>query len=96
MWFRLSSPVSSLLVSSLTPISKLTSLLPVAVVNIFPPLKEIGETMLNNYLRWGKLREDEIRTVMDGSSPEKKEEELKKMAERMQKFKEKMSFLTNL
>jgi hypothetical protein len=65
-------------------------------VNIFPPLKEIGETMLTNYLKWGKLREDEIRTVMDGTSPEKKEEELKKMTERMQKFKEKMAFLSNL
>jgi hypothetical protein len=66
------------------------------VVNIFPNLKEIGDAMLTNYLRWGKLREDELRTIMDGSSPEKKEEELKKMAERMQKFKDKMAFLSNL
>ena len=65
-------------------------------MNLFPPLKEIGETLLGNYLQWSKLREDEIRTLMDGSTTEKKEEEIKKVEERILKFKEKMLFLNNL
>lgn len=33
---------------------------------------------------------------MDGTTPEKKEEEIKKVEERMTKYKEKMIFLNNL
>lgn len=66
------------------------------VVNIFPPLREIGDTLVSNYVSWARLRIDEIRVAMDGSTPEKKEEEIQKMEERIQKFKDKMAFLSKL
>ena len=64
-------------------------------MNVFPPLKEIGENLLSNYVSWGKLRIDEVRLTMEGSL-EKKEDEIHKMEERIQKFKDKMTFLSHL
>ena len=63
---------------------------------MFPPLKEMGEMMLSNYCAWGEKRKDEIRTISDDSSPEKREEDVKKLEERIQKFRDKMSFLANI
>ena len=74
----------------------LTFFLSAAVVTLFPPLKELGELMLANYVQWGEKRKDEIRTVSDGSTPEKREEEVKKLEDRIGKFRDKMSFLATL
>jgi len=67
-----------------------------SVVNLFPPLKEAGENMLTNYLQWGEKRKEEIRTIDTTIPPEKKEEEVKKIDDRMMKFREKMSYLNGL
>ena len=66
------------------------------VVNLFPPLKEAGENMLGNYILWGEKRKEEIRVAEDGSTAEKKEEEIKKLDDRIIKFKDKMSYLNTL
>jgi predicted fused transcriptional regulator/phosphomethylpyrimidine kinase len=68
----------------------------IGVVTLFPPLKEMGEMMLNNYVLWGNKRINEIRTVADGSTPEKREEEVKKLEGRVQNFRDKMAFLANI
>jgi hypothetical protein len=52
--------------------------------------------MLTNYLLWAEKRKDEIRTVADGTTPEKREEEVKKLDDRMSKFKDKMGYLNGL
>ncbi len=67
-----------------------------SVVNLFPPLKETGENMLNNYLQWGEKRKEEIRLTNDGSSNEKKEEDVKNLEGRMNKFQDKMAYLKGL
>jgi hypothetical protein len=68
-----------------------------SVVNLFPPLKETGDNMLGNYLQWGEKRKEEIRGTEEAvMTREKKEEEVKKLDERMVKFKEKMGFLNTL
>jgi hypothetical protein len=68
-----------------------------SVVNLFPPLKETGENMLGNYLQWGEKRKEEIKNSEEvGMTKEKKEEEVKKLDDRMGKFKERMSYLQTL
>ena len=74
----------------------LTCFFCVAVITLFPPLKELGEMMQTNYIQWGEKRKDEIRTISDGSPPDKREEEVKKLEDRIGKFRDKMSFLATL
>mmetsp|Transcript_11382 Transcript_11382/g.17320 ORF Transcript_11382/g.17320 Transcript_11382/m.17320 type:complete len:850 (-) Transcript_11382:276-2825(-) len=65
------------------------------VVTLFPPLKETGEMMLSNYIQWGEKRKDEIRGTVDMAA-DKKDEEVKKVDDRISKFKDKMAFLSNI
>lgn len=67
-----------------------------SVVNLFPLLRETGDNMLDNYIQWGEKRKEEIRTIDDGSSSEKREDDVKKLEERMNKFREKMAYLKGL
>jgi len=51
--------------------------------------------MLSNYILWGEKRKDEIRGTADMAA-EKKDEEIKKVDDRISKFKDKMAFLSNI
>lgn len=62
-------------------------------VNIFPTLNEIGYNMQNNFECWGDRRKLEIKS---DPNIKDKAEDLKKMDERIEKFKAKMSFLGDL
>ncbi len=70
----------------------LTLLLYVAVVQIFPPLTDIGDNMLNNFLSWGNRRILEI-PQDEKIAPENRAVEIGKLNDRLGKFKDKMSFL---
>ncbi len=66
-----------------------------AVVNVFPPLYEIGHNMSTNFLLWGERRKGEF--MADTTlSPETQVEEVKKLDDRMNKFRDKMAFLNEL
>lgn len=65
----------------------------IAFVNIFPPLHEIGQNMLNNYIGWGEKRRGEI---MADDKIADKAEECRKLDERLGKFREKLGFVQNL
>lgn len=65
----------------------------IAFVNTFPPLHEIGQNMLNNFLSWGDKRREEI---MRDDKIADKAEECRKLDERLNKFSEKLSFVQNL
>lgn len=67
----------------------------VAVINIFPPLTEIGDNMTTNFVTWGQKRIAEIPTdpAMASKSVAEKEAEVGKISDRLKKFKEKMEFL---
>ena len=62
-------------------------------ISTFPPLYPAGEFMENNMLNWAELRKGEINA--DAKIVEK-EEEIKKLDDRMTKFKDKMAFVANL
>lgn len=65
----------------------------IAFIKILPPVNEIGDNLLNNFLSWGEKRKGDIEKdalIVD------KVEEIKKLDERLKKFKEKMSFLTDV
>lgn len=65
-----------------------------AITNVFPTLHEIAGTMEANFQQWAQRRLTEIR---DGSAADAaKSEETAKLLDRMQKFKDKMSFVTTL
>lgn len=63
-----------------------------AFVNILPSLHGIGANMSENFNQWGQRRLKEI-TPLDGSP---KPEEYAKLEERLQKFKDRMSFVNVL
>jgi hypothetical protein len=67
----------------------------VAVINIFPPLTEIGDNMTANFVRWGEKRIAQIPTdpTMAQKSQADKDTEIGKIKDRLRKFKEKMQFL---
>ena len=52
---------------------------------VFPPLTEIGDNMLTNFLKWGQKRIEEI--------PNDDNIEIGKIQARLDKFKDKMVFL---
>lgn len=59
-------------------------------VKLLPPLNEIGYTMMNNFQCWGERRKEDISNdanIID------KVEEIKKLDERIEKFKSKFLFL---
>ena len=60
---------------------------------MFPPLHEIGTNMCENMLSWGQKRKEDIRNDPKISD---KDDEIKKLAERLDKFKEKMMFVNGL
>jgi hypothetical protein len=62
------------------------------MINVFPPLYEIGQNMCANFMNWGDRRKMEI------SNDEKMTDKVKavetgKIVEKMTKYKEKMAFL---
>ena len=64
-----------------------------ALINIFYPLHPIGQYILTNFQEWAKRRRDEIfadSNIMD------KEEECRKLEERVKKFKDKFDILEEL
>lgn len=61
-------------------------------MNLLPTLHEIGANMGNNFNEWGLRRLRELEPK-DGSA---KPEEAAKLQERMQKFKDRMSFVNVL
>lgn len=63
-----------------------------AVINIFPPLHQIGENMLHNFLSWGDKRIQELKNDPN-LTPENKTVEVGKLEDRLKKFKDKMNFL---
>lgn len=66
------------------------------VITIFPPLKEMGTHMTNNFAEWGEKRRVEILDTDNGSSEDAKQLDAQKMTERIDKFKEKMAFVDGL
>merc|ERR1719473_2574156 len=67
-----------------------------STITIFPPLKEMGVHMRDNYAEWGEKRRVEILETDNGSSDDAKQLDASKMTERINKFKEKMSFVDGL
>jgi hypothetical protein len=67
-----------------------------STITIFPPLKEMGVLMRDNYVQWGEKRRTEILETDNGSSDEAKAMDASKMTERIGKFKEKMAFVDEL
>jgi len=63
-----------------------------ALINVFPPLYEIGQHMCANFLNWGQRRKVEIEEDAN-MTPEVKTEEVRKLTERMGKYRDKMAFL---
>lgn len=61
-------------------------------MNILPSLYEVGANMRDNFNQWGQRRLREI-TPSDGSP---KPEECTKLEERLQKFKDRMHFVSVL
>ena len=64
-----------------------------AFVNIFYPLHPIGSYILHNFQGWAKRRREEI--LSDGNLVDK-EEEIRKLEERVKKFKDKFDILEEL
>lgn len=67
-----------------------------ATITIFPPLKEMGVFMRDNFAEWGEKRKTEILTTENGSSTEARQLDASKMSERIGKFKDKMAFVEHL
>lgn len=70
-----------------------------AVVKIFPPLSEVGEFMTQNFNLWAERRKQEINDMPqneNGLSQQARLEECRKLDERVAKYLEKMSFLSQL
>jgi hypothetical protein len=71
-------------------------------VNVFPTLHEIGACMGSNYQHWGRRRVLELTEAASAAAPTAastaggKTEEVTKLEERLQKFKDKMAFVTTL
>ena len=59
---------------------------------VFPPLTEIGDNMLTNFLKWGQKRIEEIPND-DKIAIDQKDIEIGKIQARLDKFKDKMGFL---
>jgi cAMP-specific phosphodiesterase 4 len=67
----------------------------IAFVQLFPPLHELGNNMLNNFQSWGERRKMEI--LDDEATPGlDKPEECRKMDERLGKFNARMAFVNQL
>ena len=64
-----------------------------AFVNIFYPLHEISHNILVNYCEWAKLRRDEI---FADNNIQEKEEECRKLEERVKKFRDKFAYLDEM
>lgn len=65
-----------------------------AVINVFPPLFEIGQHMTANFTNWGERRKQEL--VDDEKlSAEAKPEEVRKVTERISKYRDRMAFLND-
>lgn len=64
-----------------------------AFVNIFYPLNEISHNILVNYCEWAKLRRDEI---FSDNNIQEKEEECRKLEERVKKFRDKFAYLEEM
>lgn len=62
-----------------------------ALIHVFPPLYEIGQHMCANFLNWGERRKVELND--EKLTPEAMAEEVRKLSERMGKYKEKLSFV---
>jgi len=90
-----SSLVRGVVTLFLTPLSFIFffSSFSIAVVNIFPPLHECGSNMANNVFQWGEWRK---RDIMADEKIANKEEECKKVDERIGKFRDKMAFTSAL
>jgi hypothetical protein len=65
-------------------------------VNVFPTLHEIGACMGSNYQHWGQRRVLELTTAAPAGASGGKTEEVTKLEERLQKFKDKMAFVATL
>jgi flagellar motor component MotA len=87
----------------------LSLLLPsAALVNVFPTLHEIGACMGSNYQHWGQRRVLELTSAASATATAAapatgaagaacgKTEEVTKLEERLQKFKDKMAFVATL
>ena len=61
-----------------------------SLVNIFYPLNEISQNLLINYCEWAKKRREEI---FSDNNIQDKEEECRKLEERVKKFKRKFDWL---
>ena len=64
-----------------------------SLVNIFYPLNEISQNLLINYCEWAKKRREEI---FSDSNIQDKEQECRKLEERVKKFKRKFDWLDDL
>ena len=67
-----------------------------STITIFPPLKEMGAHMRDNYAEWGEKRKVEILETDNGSSEDAKALDATKMTERIGKFRDKMAFVDEL
>ena len=65
------------------------------VIKTFPKLHEIGKNVTSNYVSWGERRKAEI-IAYDSMAPDAKEEECRKLEDRIYKFKVKMGFIKDL
>jgi hypothetical protein len=63
------------------------------LIQVFPSMYQCGKEMVNNMDSWGKLRLVEIEEDLNLAEGDKKNEERKKLTERLTKFKEKMAFV---
>lgn len=63
-----------------------------ALINVFPPLFEIGQNMTANFINWGDRRKQEI-TNDEAMAAETKPVEVQKVTDRLNKYREKMAFL---
>ncbi len=63
-------------------------------MNVFPPLYEIGENMLNNFISWGELKKLEIISPTSAVvTPTAQAEECQKLDDRMAKFQDKLKVI---
>jgi hypothetical protein len=64
----------------------------IALINVFPPLYEIGQNMSANFMNWGDRRKHEL-TSDESMAADVKAVEVQKVVDKMVKYKEKMNFL---
>ena len=64
----------------------------IEILNMLPATYLIGKNMSENFTLWGRRRIAEI----TASSLQNKDEEIRKIEERLTKFTDRMAFVTNL